>query len=169
VAVFLAAGLTALAIAEDAAPGSLILKGLDQKSQTLTAADLQQMTRTELEAPERDGSTAKYAGVEMPQLLEKLGVPKGEALRGEWLRKFLVIEASDGYQVVFALPEFDAAFAERKFLLADRKNGQPLSESDGPLQLIVPSEKRRARWVRMVKSIRLVDSAAAAEKSDAAS
>jgi len=150
--------------ADEDAPlsGSIALSGPDQKTLTLTAEEFRRLPRTELEARERDGSMAKYSGVEMSQLLNKLGVPQGEGLRGEWLRKFVLVEASDGYRVVFALPEFDAAFSDRKIILADLRNAQPLAESAGPYQVIVPSEKRRARWVRMVTAIRVVDSVAAA-------
>ena len=33
-------------------------------------------------------------------------------------------------------------------LLADHRDGQPLSTAEGPLRLVVPDEKRHARWVR---------------------
>jgi hypothetical protein len=37
-------------------------------------------------------------------------------------------------------------------LLADRRDGQPLAAAEGPLRLVVPDEKRHARWVRQVRS-----------------
>ena len=43
-------------------------------------------------------------------------------------------------------------------ILADTRDGQPLEKYKGPFQVVVPGEKRQARWVRMVKEIRLVDS-----------
>ena len=63
---------------------------------------------------------------------------------------YLVVEATDSYRVVFALPEIDPAFTERTILLVDRRDHQPLSPHDGPLHVIVPGEKRHARWVRQV-------------------
>ena len=65
---------------------------------------------------------------------------------------YLLVEAADGYRVVFALPELDPAFTERVVLLADHRDGQPLTPAEGPLRLVVPDEKRQARWVRQVGS-----------------
>ncbi len=41
-------------------------------------------------------------------------------------------------------------------LVADSEDGKPLAPTAGPLRLIVPSDKSPARWVRMVKAIRVV-------------
>lgn len=41
---------------------------------------------------------------------------------------------------------------------AYEQGGQPLDENSGPIQLIVPDEKRRARWVRQVDRIRVMES-----------
>ena len=55
---------------------------------------------------------------------------------------YLVVEAADGYRVVFALPELDPGYTDRTILLADRRDGKPLSDREGPLQVIVPGEKK---------------------------
>lgn len=36
-------------------------------------------------------------------------------------------------------------------------DGSPLGENEGPFKLIAPHEKRPARWVRMLKSITVVN------------
>jgi DMSO/TMAO reductase YedYZ molybdopterin-dependent catalytic subunit len=41
-------------------------------------------------------------------------------------------------------------------LLADRRDEKSLSESQGPLRLVVPAEKMHARWVRQVVSLEIV-------------
>jgi hypothetical protein len=51
-------------------------------------------------------------------------------------------------------PELAPSFTDRTILLADRRDGKPLSDREGPLQVIVPGEKKHARWVRQV--VRLV-------------
>ena len=84
------------------------------------------------------------------EVLRLAGVPLGKGLRGDRMMAYLVVEAADGYRVVFALPEVDPAFTDRTILLADRRDQQPLSSHEGPLRLIVPGEKRHARWVRQV-------------------
>jgi DMSO/TMAO reductase YedYZ molybdopterin-dependent catalytic subunit len=57
---------------------------------------------------------------------------------------------------VFALAEFEDAFNSRTILLVDRQDGQPLPEAIGPLRLVVPGDKRPARWARMVTSLEVV-------------
>jgi hypothetical protein len=36
-----------------------------------------------------------------------------------------------------------------------QNNGKPLSGNDGPFELVVPGEKRSARWVRQVTSLKI--------------
>lgn len=74
----------------------------------------------------------------------------GERLRGARLAEYVLIGAADGYRVVFVLPELDPAFADRVVLLADRRNGQPLSTDEAPFMVVVPGEKRHSRWIRQV-------------------
>ena len=94
-----------------------------------------------------------YEGVTLNAILEKAGVASGEAIRGKKLSIVVIARASDGYQAVYALPELDPAFSRKLFLLADRKDGQPLPAAEGPFRLIVPDEMRPARWVRQVTSL----------------
>ena len=96
---------------------------------------------------------AKYEGVTLRSLLTKNQVPSGEAIRGGKLTMVVVVKAADNYSAVFALAELDPAFSDKLFLLADRKNGQPLPEAEGPFRIVIPGEKRQARWVRQVVSI----------------
>ena len=62
----------------------------------------------------------------------------------------------DGYAVVIALPEIDPAFTEKKIVLAFLKNGQPLDQKEGPYRIVIPDEKRMARWVRHVTALKIV-------------
>jgi hypothetical protein len=151
---------TALRAAEDskAEEPTLILRGVDGKAIRLSREDLQKLPRTELEAADHRGHKSRYAGVALRTLLDKLKVPRGEGIRGEWLRAFLVVDAIDDYRAIFAVPELDPGFTDRVIFLADTRDGHPLEKYKGPFQIIVPGEKRQARWVRMVKEIRLVDS-----------
>ena len=38
-------------------------------------------------------------------------------------------------------------------LIVDRRNGQPLLPDSGPLQIIVPQDRRPARWIRQVTTL----------------
>lgn len=119
----------------------------------LSLADLEAMPRRTIEAQERDGKAVSYSGVTIQDILARAGVDLGETLRGPRLREHLLVEASDGYGAVFALPELSSAFTDRVVLAADTADGLPLSEKDGPVKIIIPGEKKRARWVRNVTTL----------------
>jgi hypothetical protein len=87
--------------------------------------------------------------------LKSAGVKFGKGLSGKALGDYLLVEASDGYRAVFVLPELDAAFTDAIVLLADHRDGKPLGERDGAQRVIVPHEKRHARWVRGVIALRV--------------
>ena len=44
---------------------------------------------------------------------------------------------------------------EKSVYVVTRRDSKPLSEKDGPFQLVVPGEKRSARWVRQVTSLKI--------------
>lgn len=123
--------------------------------QVLELANLQGLPRVSVKATPHHGPEGVYSGVLLNELLKKAGIPTGEALRGHALRLYLVAEAEDGYQAVFALAELDPAFNDRLIFVADQKDGQVLPAGAGPLQIIVPGEKRHARWVRQLKSLHI--------------
>lgn len=119
----------------------------------LTAADLTKLTHRSVTAKTHDGKQATFEGIELGDVLKLAGVKFGEQLRGKELALFLVVGAADGYRAVFALPELDHAYTDRIIILADRRDGKPLAEKEGPLRIVVVDEKREARWVRQVVSL----------------
>ena len=61
--------------------------------------------------------------------------------------------AADGYRAVFALAELDPGFRGDVPIITASCDGKALDAKDGPLRLVVPGEKRPARWVRQVTAI----------------
>jgi hypothetical protein len=120
---------------------------------TVTAKTLEGLPRVKAEAKEHENPAATYEGVTLGSILERAGVPRGEKLRGKGLRAIVIITATDGYEVVFTVAETDPAFNDRLIILADKKDGKPLPEKEGPFRIVVPAEKRPARWIRNVKTI----------------
>ena len=51
---------------------------------------------------------------------------------------YVLIEAADGYRVVFSLAEVFPEPGGRNVVLVDRKNGEPLDAKTGPYQVVVP-------------------------------
>ena len=93
-----------------------------------------------------------YSGVPLVVLLAKVDAPLGENLRGKALTNYVVATGSDGYSVLLSLAEVDPMFHDGQIVVADSRDGQPLTTS-GPYQLIVSEDKRPARWVRNLISI----------------
>jgi len=118
----------------------------------VSASDLAAMPRTTVTATAHE-RTANYEGVSLRELLTRVGVPFGEALRGRALAAAVVVTGADGYRVVFGVAELDPGFTDRLAILADKRNGLPLAGDEGPFQVILTGEKRPARWVRQVAKI----------------
>jgi hypothetical protein len=93
-----------------------------------------------------------YSGVELIDLLKPLGVP--EKPHGKEFHLYLVAEGSDGYKVVYSLGEVAPDVHDATVMVADTLDGKVLTDS-GPLQLVATGEKRPARWVRNLVSIRV--------------
>lgn len=123
---------------------------------TIDGAEFQQYKQTTVTRKDRDGKDHTYSGVIVSEILAKAGVTLGAELRGENLAKFLLIEASDGYQVLFALAELDKGFTDRTIILADKVDGQPLAPADGPFRVIVQDEKKPARCIKQVTAMKVM-------------
>ncbi len=132
---------------------SLSVSGEVEKPLKLTAADLARLPHTSFRATGHDGKETAFEGVQVIQVLMLAGVKFGEDLRGKNLALYLLVEAADGYRAVFALPELDPAYTDKLILLADKRDGKSLDDKEGPLRIVVPSEKRQARWVRQVTGL----------------
>jgi DMSO/TMAO reductase YedYZ molybdopterin-dependent catalytic subunit len=131
----------------------LVVKGAVKQELRLTAADLKTLARTKVTAKDHDGAAHEYEGVALQALLGKAGTPQTSEMRGKNMTLVVIAEASDGYRALFSLAELDADFAGAQVLVADTADGKPLGAQQGPLRLVVPGDKRQARWVRMLKSI----------------
>ena len=122
----------------------------------LSFADIAAIQRRTIRVTDEKGNRVQYGGVPVAEILEKAGAPQGKELKGPNMALGLIASARDGYRVLFALAEFDAAFSDRVIVLADRRDGKPLDTREGPLRLVVPGDKRHARWIRGVTSLEVL-------------
>lgn len=98
-----------------------------------------------------------YEGVMLKAVLEKAGVEFGSTLRGKRMASCLLVEAADQYRVVIALPELDPEFTDKQIVLAFLRDGKTLDPKEGPYRIVIPGEKRMARWVRQVTTLKIVE------------
>jgi hypothetical protein len=120
----------------------------------INAASLAGLPRITINATDEKGHTDSYSGVSLHDLLVRAGAPTGEPVRGKAMLSYVLIGASDSYQVIFALPELDPSYTDHVAVIADSVDGKPFTDA-GPYRLIVPFEKRQARWVRNMTSVDL--------------
>jgi hypothetical protein len=125
------------------------------KQTILVRADLEALPRVKI-TTSSSSSSATFEGVALDSVMEKAGVGLGETMKGKRMASYLLVEAADGYRVVFALPEIDRAFTDKRVVLAFLKDGKPLDAKEGPYRIVVPDEKRMARSVRQVTTLKIV-------------
>lgn len=123
---------------------------------TINDDDLRKYTQTTVTRKDHDGKEHTYTGVILAEILKKAGSTLGPDLKGKNLTKYILVTASDNYQVVFALAELDKAFTDRTIILADQVDGKPLPSGEGPFRIIVQDEKKPARCIREVTDIKVV-------------
>ena len=122
---------------------------------TLTAAQIASAAHVGVDVRDHD-SPARFEGVPVSTLLSLAGIQLGDSLRGPRLAEVLLVEASDGYKVAFALAELDPAFAVREIVVADKRDGKPMDLREGPLRIVAPGDRRPARWARQVTTLRVI-------------
>jgi DMSO/TMAO reductase YedYZ molybdopterin-dependent catalytic subunit len=143
--------LTACALAQ--AQGILEVTGLDGAHDVITPEVWARLPRGRVTAIEHDGREVAFEGVVASEILKRVHTPLGTELRGKSLALYVVAEAADGYRAIYSLTEFDPAFSDRVILIADRRDDQALKHEEGPLRMVVPGDKRPARWVRQLTRI----------------
>lgn len=129
------------------AQGTLDVIGLNGKKTPVSLAGLE---RRSISTADAAGIKTTHEGVAMRDVLGKAGVQLGNALRGKAMAQVILATAQDGYQVAFAIAEVDEGFTDHLILISDMRNGKPLLPDSGPLQIVVPQDKRGARSMKQV-------------------
>lgn len=140
----------------DAAAGQfLTFQNEGGKPIKIEAGSINKLSRQSIKTLDH-GKEATFEGVALVELLKLGGVEFGESMRGKRMATYLLVEAADKYTAVFAFPEIDPGFTDRVIILADKRDGKPLSKEEGPWRIVVPGEKRGARWVRQVTGFKIL-------------
>ncbi len=159
-ALLLTSGAATRAQSSAAAPASgaaLTVGGDVANSLTLSLDALKSMPRKTVHVKNEHAQEEEaYEGVPLAAILKQAGVPQGGQIRGKVMATYVLAQGGDGYQVLFSLPELDSDFEDSDVLVADTMGGKPINDKVGPLRLVVPHDKRPARWVRMLTGIKVV-------------
>lgn len=127
----------------------------DSQSTTFSAEQLAAMPHVTLEARDHD-TPAQFQGIPLATILEKAGVKFDAKQHVPPVSEVLVVEAADGYKAAYAIGEIDPSIASTQIILADKHDGKAIDDKQGPLRVIVPTDKRGARWVRQATTLRVV-------------
>lgn len=133
---------------------ALTVQGIGGKSVELTSADLSKAPQHTINAADQ-GMPATFEGVRLSDVLAHVDVPTGERFYNTAAWYYLLVEATNGNRAVFAWAELDPTFMDKVVYVVTKRDGRALSETDGPFQLVVPGEKRNARWIRQVTALRI--------------
>jgi hypothetical protein len=143
----------------------------DGTATTWTAARIKEVLATEMKPLEHTSHGQKHTSTAVPLLavLKAAGIPVALKMdpkadphvKNYNLRLAVVVQAGDGYTATFSLGELLPEVGGRESWLALDEDGKPLTERDGPMKLIVPTDQKPSRWVRNVTSVTVVDPTAA--------
>lgn len=103
------------------------------------------------------GKSVTYTGVPLAVVLKDRMAGKSEmaALRA-LSDQVLLVTATDGYRAAVSAAAVGMDPKGERYLLALKRDGQPLGDKQGPVRLIVAGDPMPVRWVRMVASLALV-------------
>ncbi len=128
----------------------------DGKAVEIKKSDLAKLPRRDVKAKNHDGAETTFSGVDLREVLKLAGAKFGEDGKKSNLNSYLIVEAADNYRAVFAMLEVEPDFTDKIVLLADARDGKPLSKDEGTFRLVVPDEKKQARWVRQVVALKIM-------------
>jgi DMSO/TMAO reductase YedYZ molybdopterin-dependent catalytic subunit len=136
---------------------SLDLRGNLPNPRRIDASEFHKLPRVEVRTtdPQDPGKQIVYSGTPLVEVLKAGGLLLDSGMAGirQTVTMTVLVEATDGYRAVFSLAEIDPELTDRVILVADSKDSQPLPPREGPFRIIVPDEKRPARWVRQVRVV----------------
>jgi hypothetical protein len=139
----------------DIVPPVLTVAGVGGKTVPFVAVTLAKLPQQTVKNTDK-GVPVEYRGVRLFDVLAQVDLPVGDEFHKTAASYYLVAEASDGYRAVFSWAELDPSIAEKSVYVVFKRDGKDLAEKEGPFELVVPGEKRNARWVRQLEALRIL-------------
>ncbi len=104
-----------------------------------------------------DKSTHVGTGVPLLALIQGVALKTDSAVKHHDLKFLVVVEAHDGYRVMFSLAELMPQGGNAEAWLLWNVDGKPLSGKELPFRLVVPTDKAGDRAIFGVTQILLAD------------
>jgi len=124
---------------------------------TLSATDLAALPQSDVHIAYLTGhgpEDAIYSGVSLWSLIEKAGLGDSFKDRKTHTGHYLVLSATDGYQIVVAFGEIDPDLEGKPALIALMRDGKPIDTKD-TFRLALPGDKHGARNMHLLSHIEL--------------
>jgi hypothetical protein len=135
----------------------LTLRGVDGKTVSLTPEEIAALPHKAVSVFNSHAkANENCSGVALADLLAKIGVPRGEEVKGKLFMTAVIAEGTDKYSVLFALAEVDPSIHTGDVIVADSVDGRKLGK-EGAFKMISTEERRPARWVRNLSGISLIE------------
>ena len=132
----------------------LTVEGLNGTSVVISADDLAKLPQQTIKTSDH-GNRVSFEGV----LLQGSAGEGGTSHRREVPQNSrVVLHACRGQGRVSSRvrwAELDSSSIDKLVYVVTKQDGKPLAEKDGPFRLVIPGEKRGARWVRQVTSLKI--------------
>jgi hypothetical protein len=145
--------------------GTVVVQGIGGSRATLSIADLAKLPQHTVKISDH-GTPVTFQGVLLADVLSKVAGPTGEVrmVTGPAGVEYystaalysVVVRGHDGNHETFAWAELDPRFTNRAVYLVTKRDGKPLSDSDGPFQLVVAGDKSAVRWIRQLSVLTIV-------------
>jgi DMSO/TMAO reductase YedYZ molybdopterin-dependent catalytic subunit len=152
--------VVALQASPVAAVETFAVTGLVEIPSEFSVADLQSLPVETIEATaevEGVAETHTYTGVLLWDVLAGAKPLSDPDVNGDSLRKYVVLTANDGYEVVITLGEIDPQFSGQPYLLAWEEDGVALTGAKGPVELVTPGDKTSGRFIWGIDTIEVRD------------
>lgn len=147
---------TATTIIAQADTVSVMVRHGSACASSITLARLRALPAHSATITAHDGTKATYEGAWLKDVLNMACPSIAAITKREMVRSAVRVSAADNYGALVALTEADSSFRARPVILAWSRDGRPLDDHDGPLQLIVPDDLRHARDVRKVNGLEVI-------------
>jgi DMSO/TMAO reductase YedYZ molybdopterin-dependent catalytic subunit len=135
----------------------LTVEGLVGAPRTYTVDSLRRLPVTDVAIQGVDDAiTRAYRGVSLYDLLLDADPLFDPARPTDPLIWYVVVSAGEDRSAVIAWGEIDPSFEGKPVIVAYARDGQPLGDTQGMAQLVVPFDRRGQRGVANIRTITLV-------------